>query len=147
MDPRTIKMLEERRQAAANAPPPPTSAQAFQARATAWFQKNRTSVGAGAAALFVIVVVGRYTMVTLPARKQEQIVQRTQEAEAQARALEDQLSTCLADLDKTYTAQVDKECKASKQGADCSLPKATTGRIDQARLDGRIDCFRKFGPR
>ena len=147
MDPRTQKMLEERRQAAANAPPPPSPAQAFQAKATAWFQKHRTSVGAGAAALFVIVVVGRYTMVTLPARKQEQIVQRTQEAETLARAQEEQLSTCLADLDKAYTSEIDKACKASKQGADCSLPKSTTGRIDQARLDGRIDCFRKFGPR
>jgi uncharacterized protein HemX len=147
MDPRTMKMLEERRQASANAPPPPSAAQAFQTKATAWFQKNRTSVGAGAAALVVVVVVGRYTMVTLPARKQEQIVQRTQEAEAQARAQEEQLSSCLAELDKTYTADVDKACRASKQGADCSLPRATSRQIDQSRLDGRIDCFRKFGPR
>jgi type II secretory pathway component PulM len=145
MDPRTIKMLEERRAAAAEAaskPPPHPNTQA-----TEWFQKNRTSVGTLGAAVVGLLLVGQYMLVTAPARRQEQQTQQTQADLDAARAMEEKLQTCLANADTTYTADVEKACRAKREGSNCSLNRVTAERIDQKRLDARIDCIKGYTPR
>lgn len=145
MDPRTIKMLEERRAAAAEAASKPKPD--FSTKATAWVQKNRKQVGTASAVLAGILLVGQYMLVTAPARRQEQQVAQAQADGEAARAVEVGLHTCLANADAAHTADIDKACKAKKEGANCSLPRTTAEQIDQKRLDARIDCIKGFAPK
>ena len=145
MDPRTIKMLEERRKAAAEAPPP--APKDFQTQATEWLQKNRTSVGVATAVLIVGILTVQYVFVTAPARRQEQIQQQTLVQEEATRAMEEGLQACLEKADTTYAADIDKACKAKREGANCSLPRITAEQIDQRRLDARIDCIKGYTPK
>lgn len=145
MDPRTIKMLEERRQAgteAASKPPPN-----LNTRATDWLQKNRKSVGPISAAVVGVLLVGQYMLVTAPARRQEQQAQQTQAATDAGRAMEENLQACLGKADTAHAAEMEKACKAKKEGANCSLPRATVESIDRQRLDARIDCIKGYAPR
>ncbi len=148
MDPRTIRMLEERRSGTDTAAKPAQAPSSSGARAAAWAQKHRTTVGAVAGGLLAVVLIGNYALVTLPARKHEQSVQQAQADEQAAQTREDGLSACLADAEKTHGDELDQACRASRQRlADCSLPRATQEGIDRKRLDARIDCFRQFGSR
>jgi type II secretory pathway component PulM len=145
MDPRTIKMLEERRAAAAEAaskPPPDLNTQA-----TEWFQKNRTAVSTLGAAVVGLLLVGQYMLVTAPARRQEQQTQQTQADLEASRAQEEKLQACLATADTAYTQDIDKACRAKREGPNCSLNRVTAERIDQKRLDARIDCIKGYTPR
>ncbi len=148
MDPRTIKMLEERGQA----PPEVTLSAAElrakqQAKLQAWLTANRTRVAVGGSVVLVAVWVGYYALVTLPAHERQQIGQQQQVQEQEAEAQNVGLQTCLAEADATHTADLEKACKAKKQGSDCALPAATTDNIDCRRLDTRIDCIKKFMPK
>jgi hypothetical protein len=143
MDPRTIKMLEERR-GKDGAVPPPEIVRSQREQVMAWLQKHQRPVGIGVAALVVVSLVGRYALVTAPAARQEQIVQQAQAQAQQAGAQDDTLQKCLADAEATYTAEIEKACKAKKQGADCALPGLVADRIEAQRLDGRIACMRNF---
>lgn len=145
MDPRTIKMLEERRAAAAQAATKPKPD--FSTKATAWVQKNRTQVGTASAALAGILLVGQYMLVTAPARRQEQQVAQTQAENEAARVVEEGLQACMAKAEAAHAADVDKVCKAKKEGANCALPRWTAEQIDQKRLDARIDCIKGYTPR
>jgi hypothetical protein len=145
MDPRTIKMLEERRKAAAEAPPP--KPKDFKTQATEWLEKNRTSVGAGTAVLIVGILAVQYVFVTAPARKQEQLEQQALVQEETTRAMEEGLQACLEKADTAYAADIDKACKAKREGANCSLPRITAEQIDQKRLDARIDCIKGYTPK
>jgi hypothetical protein len=145
MDPRTIKMLEERRAAAAeNASKPPPD---FNTKATAWIQKHRKQVGTASAALVGILLVGQYLLVTAPARRQERQVAQAQADGEAARVVEEGLQACMANADATHAADIDKACKAKKEGANCSLPRWTAEQIDQRRLDARIDCIKGYTPK
>jgi hypothetical protein len=146
MDPRTIKMLEERRAAGAagaTKPPPPD----FNTKATAWLQKNRKQVGTASAVLAGILLVGQYMLVTAPARRQEQQVAQAQADGEAARVVEEGLQTCMAKAEAAHAAEIDKVCKAKKEGANCSLPRWTAEQIDRQRLDARIDCIKGYTPK
>lgn len=145
MDPRTIRMLEERRKAAAEAPPP--AKKDFQTQANAWLQKNRNTVGGATAALIVVVLAGQYVFVTAPARKHEQLQQQAQVQDEATRAMEEGLQTCLSNADTAYATDIEKACKAKREGANCSLPRITAEQIDQKRLDARIDCIKGYTPK
>jgi hypothetical protein len=145
MDPRTMKMLEERRKAAAEAPPP--APKDLNTQVSAWLQKNRSTVGAATAVLIVGILTVQYLFVTAPARKQEKQQYQAQAQEQASRAMEDGLQTCLANADAAYTADIDKACKAKREGANCSLPRVTAEQIDQKRLDARIDCIKGYTPK
>lgn len=145
MDPRTIKMLEERRAAAAEAATKPKPD--FNTKAMAWVQKNRTQVGTASAALVGILLVGQYMLVTAPARRQERQVAQAQVDGEAARVMEEGLQTCMAKADTTHAADLDQACKAKKEGANCSLPRWTAEQIDQKRLDARIDCIKGYTPK
>lgn len=145
MDPRTIAMLEERRAAAAEAAKKPKPD--FNTKATAWVQKNRKQVGTVSAAVVGILLVGQYMLVTAPARRQERQVAQTQADDAAARKVEEGLQTCMANAEAAHAADIDKVCKAKKEGASCALPKWTAQQIDQKRLDARIDCIKGYTPR
>ena len=145
MDPRTIKMLEERRAAGAEAAtkPPPD----FNTKATAWVQKNRKPVGTASAALVGVLLVGQYMLVTAPAHRQERQVAQAQADGEAARAVEEGLQTCMANAEAAHAEEIDKVCKAKKEGANCSLPRWTAEQIDQKRLDARIDCIKGYTPK
>jgi hypothetical protein len=145
MDPRTIKMLEDRRAAGADAATKPQPD--FNAKATAWVQKNRKPVGTASAALVGILLVGQYMLVTAPARRQERQVAQAQADGEAARAVEEGLQTCMANAEAAHAAEIDKVCKAKKEGANCSLPRWTAEQIDQKRLDARIDCIKGYTPK
>ena len=145
MDPRTKRMLEERRLAAAEEAKKP--APDFNTKATAWFQKNRTSVGTASAALVGVLLVGQYMLVTVPARRQEQQVQQAQADGEAARAVEEGLQACLATADTAYSTEIEKACKAKREGTNCSLPRATIEHLDRTRLDARIDCIKGYTPK
>lgn len=148
MDPRTIKMLEERRQAPPEVPPTPAERRAKQqAQIQAWLTANRARVAVGASVTLVAVWVGYYALVTLPAQERHQNGVQQQVQEQQAEAQNVGLQTCLADADANHAADLEKACKAKKQGADCPLPAAVSDNIDRRRLDTRIDCIKKFMPR
>jgi hypothetical protein len=148
MDPRTIKMLEERRQAAPEVTLSPAELRAKQvAKIQAWLTANRTRLAIGASALIVAVWVGYYALVTLPAQERQQIGQQQQVQEQQAEAQNVGLQTCLAEADAAHAADLEKACKAKKQNADCALPAVTSDNIDRRRLDTRIDCIKKFMPK
>jgi hypothetical protein len=145
MDPRTIKMLEERRAAAAEAAkqPPPD----LNTKATAWLQKNRKQVGTASAVLAGVLLVGQYMLVTAPARRQERQVAQAQVDGEAARVMEEGLQTCLANADTAYNTDIEKACKAKREGSNCSLPRTTAEHIDQKRLDARIDCIKGYTPK
>ena len=145
MDPRTIKMLEERRAAAAAAAGKPKPD--FNAKATAWLQKNRKQVGTASAVLAGILLVGQYMLVTAPARRQERQVAQAQADDEAARRVEEGLQTCMANAEAAHAADIDKVCRAKKEGANCALPRWTAEQIDQKRLDARIDCIKGYTPR
>ena len=145
MDPRTIKMLEERRAAAADAAGKPKPD--FNTKATAWVQKNRKQVGTASAVLAGILLVGQYMLVTAPARRQERQVAQAQADGEAARRVEEGLQTCMANAEAAHAADIDKVCRAKKEGANCALPRWTAEQIDQKRLDARIDCIKGYTPR
>ena len=144
MDPRTIKMLEERRAAAAEAASKPTPD--FNTRATEWIQHNRKTVGTVSAALVGVLLVGQYMLVTAPARREERQVQQTQADIEATRKMEEGLQTCLANVDAAYTADIEKACKAKREGPNCNLNRITAENLDRKRLDGRIDCIKGYTP-
>ena len=145
MDPRTKRMLEERRLAAAEEAKKP--APDFNTKATAWFQKNRNSVGTASAAVVGVVLVAQYMLVTVPARRQEKQVQQEQANGEAARAVEEGLQACLATADTAYSTEIEKACKAKREGTNCSLPRATIEHLDRTRLDARIDCIKGYTPK
>ena len=147
MDPRTMKMLEERKNAAGDGAPSPAGTPDAHAQVTAWLQKHRTPVGVSVAAIVVVWIAWHYLFVTAPAARQEQITQQAQAQAEQAGAQDESLQKCLAEAEAAYTAEIEKACKAKKQGPDCPLPGILSDRIEQTRLDGRIACMRQFAAR
>ncbi len=148
MDPRTIKMLDERRQAPPEVTLSPAELRAKQqAKVQAWLAANRTLLAVGGSVLVVAVWVGYYALVTLPAQERQEVGQQQQVQEQQAEAQNLGLQTCLAEADATHAVDLEKACKAKKQGADCALSSATTDNIDRRRLDTRIDCIKTFMPK
>ena len=147
MDPRTIKMLEERRNAPAEGAPASDITPDARAKAVAGLQKNRTPLGIGVMAIVVVWIGWHYLFVTAPAARQEQITQQAQAEAQHAGAQDDSLQKCLGEAEAAYTAEMEKVCKARKQGPDCPLPGVISDRIEQTRLDGRIACMRQFAAR
>jgi hypothetical protein len=145
MDPRTIKMLEERRATAAEAAkrPPPD----FKTQAMTWLEKHKSQVGTASAVLAGVLLVGQYMLVTAPARRQERQIAQAQVDSEAARAMEEGLQTCLANADAAHSAALEKACKAKREGANCSLPRWTIEQVDQRRLDARIDCIKGYTPK
>jgi len=86
-------------------------------------------------------------LVTAPARRQERQVAQAQADGEAARAVEEGLQTCMANAEAAHAAEIDKVCKAKKEGANCSLPRWTAEQIDQKRLDARIDCIKGYTPK
>jgi hypothetical protein len=145
MDPRTERMLAERRAAeAAGASGPRTQR---LTKATTWLTGYwRLALGATTIVLFA-VMVGHYLLVTLPARERDRLLAEQRDA-GQQHAIQHleggvALETCLADADAAYAASWDAACKTLRRAAECALPAPQAEPLDAARRQARESCVKR----
>lgn len=147
MDPRTAKMIEQRRQAPEVAPQVDarTNAATKEWLAVNWF-KAALALG------FVVIAlsVGHYMTVTLPAQNRERLT--AQEDAEKRRGLQAiyndvGLQSCLNDASQNYHADWVAECKARNLGEDCRLPGVVADRFDERQRESRNECLKRYPPR
>src|SRR5688572_20219282 len=103
MDPRTAKMLEERR--AQRPASPRARALLTRGEVSAWLSLNWFRAAIAAAVLVLALSVGHYTMVTLPALKRDEIAAQKQAEQLRTLkflANDRSAEACLADADSAY---------------------------------------------
>ena len=146
MDPRTERMLAERR-AADEAMAALPRGRRVQARAAGLLKRNRHSLMISGAIVLVGVAV-YYAAITLPARARERRVEATREAGRQeAQHKLDQglrLDGCFAAAKSAFVAGWDASCKALKRKESCTLPSDQAQGHESRLLHAREDCFKKY---
>jgi len=145
MDPRTERLLAER-QAAQDALAALPRAQRIRAQAAAFVSRHRRLLIAGVAVLFA-VVLGRFVLVTLPARANDRRLADLRESgrlQAEERLTRgEQLDACLTEAQALYVANWDASCKTLRRAQDCRLP-SDQAQVHESRLmQMREDCFKR----
>lgn len=147
MDPRTERMLAERRKERESAPPA-SATQRGRAKVAAWLPANRFRAAAALAVLAVGVWVAYFALVTLPARQRDRQVAVQREAGRQ-QAVEDiaqseSLEACLTAAQLEYEKSWDQSCKDLRAAASCTLPSPTANRHEVQRRQAREACVRQY---
>ena len=146
MDPRTERMLADRRAAAAAEASVRPLAQAARRLTGYW----RTGFAAATIVVFAMLV-GHYVLVTLPARQRDrQLAVQRQVGEQQAAVVltgGDALESCLSAADATYATSWDAACAALKRSAGCALPSERAQPIESARRHTRETCVKQHAGR
>ena len=146
MDPRTERMLAERR-AAPTSPPGRRLARG----AAGWVSGYWRTVCAIVTIVIFAILVGHYLLVTLPARDRDRqlVVQRDmgQQQAAQELTSGAALETCLAEADATYESNWDASCGALKRAARCALPADRAQPLETARRQTREACVKAHAAR
>jgi hypothetical protein len=148
MDPRTEKMLAERR--------PPTAVNALGLRLTAgrtaaekWLRAHRGLALIGAALIVAAAFAGgRYLFVVRPALERDAVAlerqRAVQELAAELDATQASLDACLATIDAERDALWDAGCQERRQRAGCSLPRDVVEQQQRVYTDKHTDCLRRF---
>jgi hypothetical protein len=150
MDPRTVRMLEQRRQAK-EVPSSSVARRPLVSPAVAdWLSVNWFKASLALAIIIVALSVGHYTMVTLPALNREQMAAQ-QEAEKrrglQAIYNDVGLQSCLDSASKNYHTDWEAECNARKLGIDCRLPGGVADRFEERLRESRNECLKRYPPK
>jgi hypothetical protein len=146
VDPRTEKMLAERRQEAESKAARPRAAAAVE-DTTAWLTRNRIALAIGAAAVIAAVAFAWHLLVTLPALERERTAldaQTRQQIEVDLTAKEERLDACLTAAEADYMAQWDSACKARRAKRGCALLKDVVAAQERRRTDARNDCLQRY---
>ena len=148
MDPRTEKMLAERRQPAAASGPLGVRLPAFLNPLEKWLRAHWALASIGSVVLVAAIVGGHHLFVTRPA------LEREREALEQARAREQMalefdvkqasLETCLSATETDRTSTWEAACRARHWKSGCSLPRDIVEQHQRAYTDRRNDCLRRF---
>ena len=146
MDPRTERMLAERR--AAQASP---QGRRLVRSASGWVSGYWRTVCAIVTIVIFAILVGHYLLVTLPARDRDRQLVAQREM-GQQRAVQDlaggaALETCLADADAAYATSWDASCGAIKRAAQCALPADRAQPLETARRQARETCVKAHAAR
>ena len=146
MDPRTERMIAERR-AAEEAIAALPRGRRVQAQTAGMLKRNRRNLMISAAIVLVAVAV-QYAAITLPARARERRVEATREAGRQeAQHKLDQglrLDNCFAAAKTAYVASWDSACVTLKRKGSCTLPSDQAQAHETLLLHARENCFKKY---
>jgi hypothetical protein len=146
VDPRTEKMLAERRQEAELKAARPRVAATIQ-DTSAWFTRNWWLLGIGLTVVVGAIAFAWHLLVTVPAQDREKAAMETQarqQIEADLTVRQDALDTCLTKVDGDYTALWDGACKAHRAKSGCALPKDVVADQERRRTNARNDCLQKY---
>jgi hypothetical protein len=145
MDPRTERMLAERR-AAADAMAALPRGRRMQTQAAGILKRNRQTLMISAAIVLAAVAV-HYALITLPARVRERRVEETREAgrqEAQYRLdLGLKLDNCFTAAKSAFVASWDASCRTLKRKDGCTLPSEHAQGHESMLLYAREGCFKR----
>jgi hypothetical protein len=146
MDPRTERMLAERR-AAEDALAALPRGRRLHVQAAGMLKRNRRGLLAVAAIVLAAVAV-HYALITLPARARERRVEATREAgrqQAQHRLDHGlKLDSCFAAAKSAFVASWDGSCRALKRRESCTLPSDQAQAHETLLLHAREECFKRF---
>lgn len=144
MDSRTERMLAER-QAAQDALAAMPRGQRLRTQTVAFVARHRRVLMAAVAGLLA-VVLGRYVLVTWPARANERRLaelKETSRLKAEERLNRgEQLDACLAQARAAYVTDWDASCRALRRRESCTLPEAPAQAHEARLLQMRGDCLK-----
>lgn len=146
MDPRTERMLAERRAREAEEAALPRPERLRKA-ALKWLSGyGRLATGAVTIGLFAMLV-GHYLFIRMPARERDRQL-AAQRNSAQQQATQNlqsgvALDTCLSEAEATYAAGWDAECTSLRRAASCSLPSPQAQALDAGRRQAREACVKR----
>lgn len=146
MDPRTEKMLAERRQEAEARAARPRGAATIE-DTKGWLARNRLAMTIAASAVVAVLALARHLLVTVPARERELAtaqMQAQQQTESDAVAKQEALDVCLTTAQADYTAVWDGACKARKARTGCALPKDVVADQERRRVAAHNDCLKRY---
>ena len=146
MDPRTEKMLAERRQEAELKAARPRVAATIE-DTSAWFTRNWWLLGIGLAVVVGAIAFAWHLLVTVPAQDREKAAMETQarqQIEVDLTAKQEMLDTCLTAAEADYTALWDGACKARRAKRECALPKDVVADQERRRTSARNDCLQRY---
>jgi hypothetical protein len=145
MDPRTERMLAERR-AADDAMASLSPGRRVHAQASGMLKRNRRNLAISAAIVLAGVAV-YYALITLPARARERRVQETREAgrqQAQQRLdLGLKLDNCFSAAKAAFISSWDASCVTMKRRESCTLPADLAQEQETLLLYAREGCLKR----
>jgi hypothetical protein len=149
LDPRTEKMLAERREKTAEGGSPGRRLSASRIAVETWVRAHRGLALIGAALVVVAAFAGgRYQIVVRPAAERERVALEQQRAAREMAAALDtrqaSLDACLATADSERVARWEAACRERRQPHACSLPRDVVEQQQRADTDHRTDCMRRF---
>jgi hypothetical protein len=151
MDPRTERMLAERRAAPPAAGPPPAGVGRLRAALTAALPTRWRVVSAAGVMLAVGSFAGHYLLVTLPAREQERQLAVLRETGRQQGmddlARGEGLETCLAEAQAAYATGWDASCRTLRRRAGCPLPSEQAQSHETQLRQAREACVKQLSLR
>src|SRR5689334_20632319 len=139
MDPRTEKMLAERRQAAANSSPLGLRLRAYRAATEKWLRAHWALASVGSVLLVTIFAGGRYLFVTKPALERErdarEQAQARQQMEMEYDVKQASLEQCLSATDTERASLWEAACRTRHWKSGCSLPRDVVEQQARAYAD------------
>ena len=155
MDPRTAKMLAERRQPTARSGLSRMSAVMGPRLRAVWAavdKRLRAQWGLAAIGSVLVIVAtfagARHILVTKPALEREHAaleeLRARQQMETEFDARQASLDGCLAATDTERAALWQAACRARRRPIGCSLPRDVVEQQQRAYADRRNDCMRQF---
>jgi len=149
MDPRTEKMLADRRQQTAGSGSLGHRLAASRTTVATWFRAHRGLALITAALIGVAAFAGgRYLLVVRPAVERERVAleqqRATQEMAVALDARQASLDACLATADSERVALWEAACRERRQPHSCSLPRNVAEQQQRTHTDHRTDCIRRF---
>ena len=151
MDPRTERMLAERRAEQQAAGPTPAGVGRLRAALAAGLPKGWRVVSAVGVMLAIGSFAGHYLLVTLPAREQARQLTVLRETGRQQGmddlARGEGLETCLAEAQSAYATGWDASCRTLRRRAGCPLPSEQAQSHEAQLRQAREACVRQFSLR
>jgi hypothetical protein len=112
--------------------------------AKAWARMNRSTVRIASIAAFVVIAIGYYASVVLPAQRQEQRALQTLAAErlsSETSARQVETETCLAQAETDSEARWKAACKKRGGRGECVLPRSETEDLQRQEAQERNSCL------
>jgi hypothetical protein len=155
MDPRTAKMLAERRQPTARSGLSGITGAlglglpAYRAAVEKWLRAHwGLAAIVSAAVIFAMFAGARHIFVTRPALEREyaelENLRVRQRMETEFDARQASLDGCLATTDTERAALWEAACRERRRPRGCSLPRDVVEQQQRAYTDRRNDCMRRF---
>ena len=144
MDPRTAKMLEERAQAAQAIPKPLRGITRFSANARHWIKRNRLHAIALSVVAIVVLGVGYYSMVVVPAAERDRVELANRSAErlkTETISKHSNIEACLEKAKTDAAAEWVAACKAKREKPGCALPRNVVQEQQQRENQARNACL------